>query len=202
MKYYPDRANFSYDKNYYTDGITYDIHAHASENGIFQEQVDMIENILGSLKDKYLLDIGGALGWFAKRCQDKGAIAYCQDISLWACQNSPIPNYMVCHDAGDGILFPDSKFDIVTAIESLEHIKNITFCFEEISRVLKPNGLFYCSVGSGENREHVWICAVEEWEKLINDTKELYIDTELTEKFRQYPLVKNYGWNAIVARKE
>ena len=53
-------------------------------------------------------------------------------------------------DLNDGIPIPDNSFDVVIAVDFLEHTipqKNI-FIMEEIYRVLAPNGRAYCVVPS------------------------------------------------------
>jgi len=44
------------------------------------------------------------------------------------------------HDLEKGIPFPDETFDEVYEKNLLEHLRNVGFHFEEIHRVLKPNG--------------------------------------------------------------
>ena len=200
MKFYPEQVNVNHDKGYFTENI-YDKYAHCESQDIFRCQVEMIQDVIGPFAGKKTLDIGGALGWFAKRCIDKGADAYCQDISEWACANSPITDRMKCGDIGSGILFEDSSFDIVTAIESLEHVLHVQFALSEIARVLKPGGLSYCSVGTSEALGHIHIGTILEWEKLVNDTPGLSVEPELTKKMREHPFCILQNWKAIIAVK-
>lgn len=201
MKYYPNEAKVKYDKDYFIGGKPYDEFAYCETQDIFRCQVEMIEDVLGCFNGKMMLEIGGALGWFTKRCQDVGAIAFCQEISEWACENSPIKDSMRCGDAGEGVFFKDNFFDIVTAIESFEHVNNIQHCLSEVSRVLKPNGLLYCSVGLNEAYSHIWTGTLQEWEKLVENTPNLTIDKELTKKIRNHSFCKLQNWQAIIARK-
>ena len=39
--------------------------------------------------------------------------------------------------------FENGTFDLITCSLALEHIENIGFVFQEVQRVLKPNGRFY-----------------------------------------------------------
>ena len=201
MKKTPSRLNVPYDKNYFTDGTSYSETAFCESQDIFRRQVEMIQDVIGEFKNKTILDVGGALGWFAKRCEDKGAIAYCQDISEWACNNSPIPHRMRCGDAGKKLLFEDNYFDIVISIESIEHYDDIHNCFKEIARVLKPNGLFYCSIGLGDGERHVWVGTIDEWAEIIDSTPGLVVDKDLTKQMRAHPYVILQNWSTIIAKK-
>jgi len=201
MKYYPEKVNYIYGEGYFTNSRHYDKFAHCESQDIFRRQAEMIQDVIGSFNGKTILDVGGALGWFAKRCEDKGATAFCQEISEWACENSPITNRMRCGDAGKNLLFDNNSFDIVISIEALEHIDDIKHCFEEIARVLKPNGLLYCSVGLNIGSSHVWIGTIEEWEEVINKTPNLSVVAELTQKMRQHPYAILQNWSTIIAKK-
>ena len=193
MKYRPEEE-IEYDEAFFTSGKSYDKFAHCETQGIFKEQVDMLIEVIGSIEGKSLLDVGGALGWFAKRCIDEGAYAYCQEVSLWACKNSPIPNKMRCCDAGDEILAMDDSFDIVTCIECLEHIDNVKQALREISRVLKKGGLFFCIVGLSETYSHIHIGTPTDWCLMLDSTPGLMIDKELTEKIRNTRCCTERNW--------
>jgi len=173
VRHYPKELNIKYDEQYFTNGI-YDKFAHCESQDI---------------------------GWFAKRCEDKGAIAFCQEISEWACKNSPITKQMRCGDISKGIKFKDNTFDIVTAIEMIEHVSNVENAFKEVSRVLKSNGIFYCSIGLNVAPSHVWVGTIDEWEILINNTSGLQIDKKLTKKIREHPYCMLQNWKTIIARK-
>ena len=200
MKYYPEEANIAYDKKYFTSGV-YDKTAHCSSQDIFRRQVEMITDVIGSIDGKTTLDIGGAVGWFAQRCKDVGATAFCQDVSAWACENSPIKTNMRCGDAGKGLHFVDDFFDVVTSIESLEHIDDAKNCIKEVSRVLKQDGLFYCSIGLSKSPSHIWVGTIDEWEEIIEHTIGLKVDKKLTDKMRNHDYCKLQNWSAIIARK-
>ncbi len=47
---------------------------------------------------------------------------------------------------GEILPFPDSSFDSLVCFEVLEHVFNVDELFAELTRVLKPNGLFLATV--------------------------------------------------------
>ena len=87
------------------------------------------------LKPKLVLDIGCAGGLLVHAFRRIGVLCYGIDI----------------HPSGDGTIkadarslpFKDCVFDLVTAIEVLEHIKDYDVVISEINRVLKPNGFVF-----------------------------------------------------------
>jgi ubiquinone/menaquinone biosynthesis C-methylase UbiE len=57
--------------------------------------------------------------------------------------------------------FPNASFDLVVSSHVFEHIENDATAFQEVSRVLKPNGMFIMFVpGSLDGK-----ASTEEWEK-------------------------------------
>jgi SAM-dependent methyltransferase len=61
-------------------------------------------------------------------CEKKGLTAQCLDVS------------------SDGIPFPDHSFDVVICLETFEHLMNPYYALQEIRRVLRPSGMFLCSI--------------------------------------------------------
>jgi len=51
-------------------------------------------------------------------------------------------NYTVQSTSAEAMDFPDNYFDVVTAIEVIEHIPDLQAALDEIHRVLKPGGAF------------------------------------------------------------
>lgn len=54
-------------------------------------------------------------------------------------------NYSVAVGTAEALDFPDDHFDVVTAIEVLEHIVDLDRALDEIRRVLRPGGAFLVS---------------------------------------------------------
>jgi SAM-dependent methyltransferase len=51
-------------------------------------------------------------------------------------------NYTVQSTSAEAMDFPDNYFDVITAIEVIEHIPDLPAALDEIHRVLKPGGIF------------------------------------------------------------
>lgn len=86
-------------------------------------------------------------------------------------------------------------------VEMIEDVSNVENAFKEVSRVLKSNGIFYCSIGLNVAPSHVWVGTIDEWEILINNTSGLQIDKKLTKKIREHPYCMLQNWKTIIARK-
>lgn len=54
----------------------------------------------------------------------------------------------VVSGCGERIPFPSESFDIVITNSVLEHVLDLDACFQEISRILKPGGLFWFETAS------------------------------------------------------
>ena len=50
------------------------------------------------------------------------------------------------HDLNKSLPFKKESFDIVTCIDSLEHITNVSQVFTEVHRILRPNGTFIVTI--------------------------------------------------------
>jgi SAM-dependent methyltransferase len=64
------------------------------------------------------------------------AIPYTQD-----------PRFRLIQSSAEKIPFPDNTYDVVYSIATLEHIPDPMKACQEMLRVLKPGGIFYCHAG-------------------------------------------------------
>lgn len=88
-----------------------------------------------------ILDIGCGTGALLHELADVGHVygVDCSQTAVTYCKNRGIKNVIL----GDitSIPFPDGQFDVVLALDVLEHIDDDTAAVHEIRRVLKPNGV-------------------------------------------------------------
>lgn len=106
----------------------------------------------GKLQNKTILDLGCGNGYLAKKILKQNPkkvilmdisehnIAYAKEKT-----NDPRVEFVVA-DATDPWSFPSQSMDVVYSNMMLNEIENITTPIQESYRVLKPHGLFLCSV--------------------------------------------------------
>lgn len=100
------------------------------------------------------------------------------------------------------IKFSDGQFDIVTAFETVYFWPSLLHCFQEVHRVLKPNGTFFiCNESNGDTDKD------EKWVKKINGMT-IYKDIELKAVLEKAGFVEievhktKCGWLCVLAKKE
>ena len=59
-----------------------------------------------------------------------------------AVADAPVGQYHLYQMSAEALEFPDETFDVVTAIETIEHIEDLDRAAVEVHRVLKPGGVF------------------------------------------------------------
>lgn len=98
-------------------------------------------SLLGIGEGTAVLDIATGRGQLVEFARDSGAKAYGLDFSLVACKHASAraKHHILSADA-QILPFPDSEFDTVTNIGSLEHFENMDIAIQEMYRVLKPGG--------------------------------------------------------------
>ncbi len=69
-------------------------------------------------------------------------------------------DYRVAH--GESLPFADGAFDIVTCCDVLEHVDDAAQVVREVSRVLKPGGLFFFDTVNRTFRS--WFAMIEIWQ--------------------------------------
>jgi 2-polyprenyl-6-hydroxyphenyl methylase/3-demethylubiquinone-9 3-methyltransferase len=101
------------------------------------------------LISKTLLDVGCGGGILAEEFAKVGLQVTGIDPSGpsidTACRHASQQGLSIAYQVGVGerIPFADASFDYVSCCDVLEHVKNVDQVLAEISRVLKPNGVFF-----------------------------------------------------------
>ena len=91
-----------------------------------------------------LLDVGCAYGFFLAAAERAGFTTWGVDISKHAIEQAPRYTnaaLAVVDIASESLPFGDGFFDVVTALDVLEHLENYNYALREIARVLRPGGL-------------------------------------------------------------
>lgn len=97
-------------------------------------------------RGKRVLDLGCLGGQISKLIKDQNNEVYGVEINAKAAQVASTRGIRVkVFDLNDGIPFEDSFFDAVNAGEIVDHIYDTKFLFDEINRVLKPQGILVFS---------------------------------------------------------
>ena len=126
-------------------------------------------NFINFKNDWTMLDIGCGGGATVKRLlnHSKGAKVYGIDISRESvakskktCSDFLNKQVFISHGSAEKLPYEKDKFDLVTAAETIYFWPNISECFKEVHRVLKPGGQFAIIVEAA-NKDSVWTNIVE-----------------------------------------
>lgn len=95
---------------------------------------------------KAVLDLGCAGGFMAEALDDRGAQVIGIDPAADAIEAARIhaQSRSIQYDVGVGEALPysDGQFDAVVCVDVLEHVADLSKVLEEVTRVLKPEGMF------------------------------------------------------------
>jgi SAM-dependent methyltransferase len=97
----------------------------------------------GSMSGMKILDFGGGVGGFVRYLNDRGLDAELHDEG-YGMEFAASHGVRVRRSLGDAA----ELYDVVVAIEVLEHIKDPHAAFDTIQRVLKPGGLLLFTTGN------------------------------------------------------
>lgn len=116
-----------------------------------------------------MLDIGCGGGATIKRLlkHSKGSKVYGIDISRESvakskknCTDMLDKQVFISQGSAEMLPYDNEKFDLVTAVETIYFWPNLSNCFKEVYRVLKPGGQFAIIVEAA-NKDSVWTNVVE-----------------------------------------
>ncbi len=120
----------------------------------------------------HVLDVGcgdaeNYQGWLVKKVEKLAAV----DISKSGVEHAiALGLDAQVHDFSEKFPYADNSFDAAICVEVLEHLYDPKFCVEEITRILKPGGLFITSVpNNGYFRERLKMLTRAELSTSITD---------------------------------
>lgn len=96
-------------------------------------------SLLPSDRSLRMLDVGAGEGYFCKLAVDDGRTIEACDYSAEQFRMPLVPFH--CADLAAGIPLPDDAYDVVVAIEVIEHMEDHFRFVRELLRVLKPGGM-------------------------------------------------------------
>lgn len=116
-------------------------------NGLVLE--DRIKQTLALVLPKpngALLDVGCATGVVTRLMAERAGIGRFLGVDFVKAPNAQIEVHPVNLDANESLPFPDASFDLVTCLETIEHVHDTDHLIDELHRVLKPDGYAVLSV--------------------------------------------------------
>jgi SAM-dependent methyltransferase len=126
---------------------------------------------------KRVLDIGcgprGSLEWMTEAAERVGLDPLVEEYRRFGIDRHKM-SYVAA--PAEAIPFPDGHFDIVTSINSLDHVDDVDATIREIVRVTRPGGVFLVSVEIGHKPTRTEPISL--WLDLV-DTLEQWYDVQL-----------------------
>lgn len=170
-KYFTEGQHSNYDHFWVLGGIPLDFIYEV----FLMPRIRQLQKVIkGRFQNKKLLDLGCGDGTFLKLAKQYGLKTYGLDISKNAIKTANtilgVTAYQ-CNLSAEQIPFPSAYFDIITAFDLVEHVKDVSHLFAEVKRVLKPNGIFYFITPNGrqpadKDETHFSLKRQNQWEGL------------------------------------
>lgn len=115
-----------------------------SKREAFGEQLSFLLKYVSVEKNKKLLDIGTANGYFLEVASNLGFDVYGIEPGKYFYEEAlkRFPERIFCGKLEDSN-YKDEEFDIITMIDVIEHISLIHPFFKEVGRILKKNGIIF-----------------------------------------------------------
>lgn len=120
----------------------------------------LLELFLGSQPSSRVLNVGAGQGSFTRLLQARGFDVVSSDVTEPALEvlRARVAGEVVRADV-TALPFPDASFDAVVAGEVLEHVEHDADATAEVTRVLRPQGVFALSVPA----HPTWFGASDAW---------------------------------------
>ena len=118
-----------------------EVFANRYDDGLGDRKIAAFRRLAGPLAGKRLLDVGSGDGTFSKVAREAGAqvraIDFADSMVDATARRAAVP---VVRGSADALPFGTSTFDIVTALDIIEHLYQPEQALQEFRRVLAPNG--------------------------------------------------------------
>jgi len=104
---------------------------------------DTAQSIVDNFHPSTVLDIGCGQAYLVHHLYQLGVEAYGVDISTYAISTAPadVSSHLLKIDLEvDNLPFVSGSMDLITALNILEHVKNLDHVIEEMGRVLRVGG--------------------------------------------------------------
>lgn len=161
-----------------------------------------------------VLDLGSAMGFFIKECENSGYSAKGVEISKYAYDYSKSIGLNVSNCSLLDFDYEENKYDIITMWYVLEHIENLDTVINKIKYALKDGGLLALAMPSSFgftgrfNKEHYYSIVPSDhstefcvgsidiflksygFEKVMSENKSVYIDRMLKKFNIDYKILK------------
>lgn len=128
---------------------------------LFNTRLVRVTELLSELKTGKVLDIGCGPAFIGDKFRDGKIEYYGLDLSqhmIEECVNhfGVDPQFHFVLGSIESLPFPDNHFDAVLCLGALEYIRDEQAAFDEITRVLKPQGLFVVTMQNGYSPYRLW----------------------------------------------
>ncbi|MCY9514122.1 class I SAM-dependent methyltransferase [Paenibacillus apiarius] len=151
------------------------IHEYDSEfrEQVFKEYMEIIESNSG-FDTGNILDIGCAKGSLLKVAKERGWKTYGIEVSALAGGDAEQHGVILIGDVLEQLeRFEKENFDVVSMIDTLEHLKSPRATLQKIYSVMKNGGLVYIEVpnveaGLDEMSRHFYLFSFETMEKMLS----------------------------------
>lgn len=174
-------------------------------------------------KGKQICDVGCACGSILRGLGHVGAVVRGFDLSEYMvrrgrCKWPDQAGLMEVMDAVNLHLYADGQFEGLHSAQVAEHWKPdlVPFIVRELHRVLRPGGLFFCTLDTEElfarnnrtmeheDKTHVCVKPLAWWEYQLESAGWDVITTEYLEALKAHPksFLTRYDWDLFIARRK
>jgi ubiquinone/menaquinone biosynthesis C-methylase UbiE len=112
------------------------------QSGRRKYKIKVISRFLNDIRGESVLDIGIGSGFFTRLCIQKGARVFSTDFAdpIIEYHGHENPDFRLIQGNAEELPFRDSSFDLILALDVLEHLHMPLVFLRELNRVLKSGG--------------------------------------------------------------